>query len=66
MAKDISVTPKEIKAALRATKRTGPVLNAHKRDGYIILYLCGDKEPIRWKPPAPKKKASKIKTFAEG
>jgi hypothetical protein len=74
MTETITVTPKELEAALRATKRTGPVLSAHKQGGYIILHLCGDKEPVRWKPKAPKKKparaaaggASKPKTFAEG
>ena len=60
-----TVTQAQIKAALHATKRTSPVLSAHKHGGYIILYLCGDKEPVRWKLPATKKKASKP-TFTEG
>jgi len=64
MPKNTNVTKVEIEAALHATKRTGPVLSAHKQGGYIILHLCGDKEPVRWKPPA-KKKASKP-TFTEG
>jgi len=73
MTKNSNVTQKEIEAALAATGRTSPVLSAHRQDGDIVLYLCGDKEPVRWKPPgvaradAPKKKASKPKkTFTEG
>ena len=54
MTKTITITQTELEAALRATKRTGPVLSAHKQGGYIVLHLCGDKEPVRWKPPAPK------------
>ena len=67
MPKTISITQKELNAALRATKRTGPVLSAHKQGGYIILHLCGDKDPVRWKPPARKKKAApKPKTLPKG
>ena len=62
MPKTISITKTELQAALRALKRTGPVLGAHKKSGYIILYLCGDKEPIRWKPPAKRKQAPKPKS----
>ena len=65
MPKNANVTQTEIETALRATKRTGPVLSAHKQGDYITLYLCGDKEPVRWKPPARKKKAPKP-TFTEG
>ena len=73
MAKDTSVTQKEIEAALAATGRTSPVLSAHKQDGDIVLYLCGDKKPVRWKPvpvravaSAPKKKASRKPPLPEG
>jgi hypothetical protein len=59
--KSTNVTQAEIEAALRATKRTGPVLSAHKQGGYVILYLCGDKEPVRWKPPKPKPKGQRPK-----
>jgi hypothetical protein len=52
-------TQAEIDAALRATKRTSPVLGAYKQRGYIILYLCGDKEPVRWKLPTKKKKTTR-------
>ena len=56
MPNNVTITQKELQAALRATKRTGPVLSAHKQGAYIILHLCGDKEPVRWKPPAARKK----------
>ena len=74
MPNNITITQKELQAALRATKRTGPVLSAHKQGGYIVLHLCGDKEPVRWKLPAKKKPARAVaggapkpkKTFTEG
>jgi len=62
MAKTISITRAELQAALRALKRTGPVLSAHKKGGHIVLHLCGDKEPVRWRPPAKRKPAPKSKS----
>lgn len=64
---NIKIGAKELTAALKALKRTDPVLNAYKQGGYIVIYFCGSPDPVRWKPPtktkrtttAPRKAASK-------
>ena len=55
---NITISAKELDAALHALNRRGPVLSAHKKGGSIILYFCGNSEPVRWKPPPKAKKTT--------
>lgn len=63
----ITISSKELNQALEAIGRVGSaVYSARKERGYIVLRLCGDKEPVKWKPPVRRRTPTKKKGVPKG
>jgi hypothetical protein len=56
MTANISISNEELAKALAALGRPGScVYSAEKKGAVIVIMLCGDREPLRYKPPAKRK-----------